>query len=59
MTTTHTATVTVHIDAAAARRLVSLVMDQDEKGRYGGRYWQLDEALTVALMEIADNDLGR
>lgn len=54
--TTHT---TVTIDSADARKLVALIFDQDEKGRYGGKYWQLDEALTVALVEIAANDLGR
>jgi hypothetical protein len=54
--------VTVNVPAEDARRLVALVGERDEQGRYvlfGTAYWQLDEALGVALRELAANDLGR
>jgi hypothetical protein len=52
--------VTTTVNRSVALALVELAgLEQDEKGRYGGKYWQLDEALMMALVEIAANDLSR
>lgn len=55
--------VSAHITDVAAARLIYLAGGTpNNRGGWnlnGAHYWQTDEALTIALYEIAANDLGR
>jgi hypothetical protein len=48
--------VTVTVTRSVALALVRIAgdLEPDDRGRYGGLYWQLDEALRVALVALAE-----
>lgn len=47
--------VTTTVTRSVALALVKIAgLEPDERGRYGGEYWQLDEALTVAIVRVAE-----
>lgn len=49
--------ITTHIPRYHAEILLRIAgLEKAENGRYGGRYWEIDEALRQALLEIADAD---
>jgi hypothetical protein len=50
------------IDPQTVERLIGLVGEHNPRGGWdvlGTHYWYTDEALAVALREIAANDIGR
>jgi hypothetical protein len=60
---TETHTITTHVDIYDAGRLITLAGGTPNArggwNLHGMHYWQTDEALMMALREIAAADLGR
>ncbi len=47
--------ITITIPKWHANRLLQLAgLERDASGRYGGKYWEVDEALRHAALEIAE-----